>query len=168
MSEALQLSVGGVLALGAWLLPRRVAKAGASNTPALLLDFLPVVLVGGFILIATSRPIFSGGLLISLGAGFALADHTKREVLREPVVFSEMSGLRHVFTHPQLYLPFAGPALVVGGAAATVALCIALLSFEPALWEPDPLLLLVYGGLVAAVICLISAVPTLGPLAAAL
>src|SRR5437868_13778572 len=168
MSEALQLSVGGALALGAWLLPRRVAKAGASNTPALLLDFLPVVLVGGFILIATSRPIFSGVLLISLGAGFALADHTKREVLREPVVFSEMSELRHVFTHPQLYLPFAGPALVVGGAAAAIILCVALLYFEPVLWEPDSLLVILCGGLIAAGAWLISREPTLGAVAEAL
>jgi len=168
MSEALQVVVGCVLALGAWLLPRRVAKARTDSIPALLLDVLPVLLAGSFVLTATGRPIFTGILLISLGAGFALADRTKREVLREPVVFSEMSELRHVFTHPQLYLPFAGPALVMGGAAATVALCIALLSFEPALWEPDPLLLLVYSGLIAAGIWLISREPTLGAVAAAL
>ena len=168
MSEALQVVVGCVLALGAWLLPRRVAKARTDSIPALLLDVLPVLLAGSFVLTATGRPIFTGILLISLGAGFALADRTKREVLREPVVFSEMSELRHVFTHPQLYLPFAGPALVMGGAAATVALCIALLSFEPALWEPDPLLLLVYGGLIVAGIWLISREPTLGAVAAAL
>jgi Sulfatase len=168
MSEALQLSIGGVLALGGWLLPRRVAKAGASNTPALLLDFLPVVLVGGFILIATARPIFSGVVLISLGSGFALADRTKREVLREPVVFSEMSELRHVFTHPQLYLPFAGPALVVGGAAAAIILCVALLYFEPVLWEPDSLLVILCGGLIAAGAWLISREPMLGAAAEAL
>ncbi|HWO86703.1 MAG TPA: LTA synthase family protein, partial [Stellaceae bacterium] len=118
MSEALQIVVGCVLALGAWLLPRHVANARTDSTPALLLDFFPVLLAGSFVLTATGRPIFTGVLLISLGGGFALADRTKREVLREPVVFSEMSELRHVFTHPQLYLPFAGPALVMGGAAA--------------------------------------------------
>src|SRR5947209_9553775 len=137
MSEALQVVVGCVLALGAWLLPRRVAKARTDSIPALLLDVFPVLLAGSFVLTATGRPIFTGALLISLGAGFALADRTKREVLREPVVFSEMSELRHVFTHPQLYLPFAGPGLVIGGAAAAIALCVALPSFEPALVEPD-------------------------------
>jgi len=79
-----------------------------------------------------------------------------------------MSELPHVFTHPQLYLPFAGPALVIGGAVAAIALCVTLLSFEPALWEPDPLLLLFYGGLVVAGIWLISRQPTLGAAAAAL
>jgi len=168
MSEALHVVVGCVLALAAWLLPRRVAKARTDSTPALLLDFLPVLLAGSFVLTATGRPIFTGVLLISLGAGFALADRTKREALREPVVFSEMSELRHVFTHPHLYLPFAGPGLVIGGAAAAAALCIALLSFEQALWEPDPLLLVFYGGLIIAGIWLISREPTLGAAAAAL
>src|ERR1700736_4530930 len=168
MSEALQIVVGCVLALGAWLLPRHVAKARTDSTPALLLDFLPVLLAGSFVLTATGRPIFTGVLLISLGGGFALADRTKREVLREPVVFSEMSELRHVFTHPQLYLPFAGPALVMGGAAAAIALCIALLSFEPSLWELDPLLPFLYGGLRVAAAWLISREPTLSAAAAAL
>ncbi len=168
MSAALQIAVGGLLALGTWLLPRYVAKAGVHSTPALLLDFFPILLAGSFVLTATGRPIFTGALLISLGAGFALADRTKREVLREPVVFSEMSELRHVFTHPQLYLPFAGPALVIGGAAAAAGFCIALLSFEQALWEPHPLLPLLYGGLIIGAIWLISREPALGAAAAAL
>src|SRR5260370_40910448 len=118
MSEALHIVVGCVLALGAWLLPRRVAKARTDSAPALLLDFLPVLLAGSFVLTATGRPIFTGALLISPGARFALADRTKREVVREPGVVSEISELRHVFTPPQLYLPFAPPALVIARAAA--------------------------------------------------
>src|SRR5690348_8577105 len=105
MSEALHIAVGGVFALAAWLLPRRVAHARAARPPAVLLDVFPVLLAGGLLLAASGRPIFSGVLLAALGAGFALADRTKREVLREPVVFSEMSELRYLFTHPQLYLP---------------------------------------------------------------
>src|SRR5947208_5999644 len=168
ISEALHILVGCMLALGAWLLPRRVAKARAESAPALLLDFFPVLLAGSFVLTATGRPIFTGALLISLGAGFALADRTKRQALREPVVFSEMSELRHVFTHPQLYLPFAGPGLVIGSAATAIVLCIALLSFEPELWEPNPLLVLCYGGFVAAVAWFMAREPVLGAVAAAL
>src|ERR1700720_3513132 len=166
MSEGLPILGGCGLALGAWLLPRHVPTARTYSTPVLLLDFLPVLLAGNFVLTATGRPIFTGVLLISFGGGFALADRTKREVLREPVVFSEMSELRHVFTHPQLYLPFAGPALVMGGAAAAIALCITVLSFEPALWELDPLLLFLYGGLMVAAAWLISREPTLNGAAA--
>jgi hypothetical protein len=168
MSEALHIAVGCVIALAAWLIPRRVANALTARSPALLLDLLPVLLAGSLLLTATGRPIFTGVVLISLGAGFALADRTKREVLREPVVFSEMSELRHVFTHPQLYLPFAGPALVVGGAAAAIAVSIALLSLEPSLWGPDPLLVLSYAGLLVAGAWLLSREPALGAMAAAL
>ncbi|MGH7031622.1 MAG: hypothetical protein ACREEZ_14495, partial [Stellaceae bacterium] len=134
MSDAFAIAAGVALALAAWLIPRRVAGARAKTLPAVLLDLFPVLLAAGLLLIVTARPIFSGLVLLSLGAGFALADQTKREAVREPVVFSDMSELPHVFTHPQLYLPFAGPGLVIGGALATVALGVALLCFEAALW----------------------------------
>lgn len=168
MSQALHIAVGGVLALAAWLIPRHVARAKPAGSLVVLLDLLPVLLAGSLALTATGRPIFTGVLLVSLGAGFALADRTKRQVLREPVVFSEMSELPHVFTHPQLYLPFAGPALVIGGAAAAIAVCLALLSLEPGLWRPDPLLVLFYGGAVVAGAWFMSREPALGAAATAL
>lgn len=168
MSQALHIAVGGILALASWLIPRRVAEARRTRTAALVLDLLPVLLTGSLVMTATGRPIFTGVVLISLGAGFALADRTKREALREPVVFSEMSELPQVFTHPQLYLPFAGPALVVGGAAAAIVVCLALLGFEPDLWVPDPVLVTCYGGLVIAGIWVMSREPALGTTAAAL
>ena len=74
-----------------------------------------------------------------------------RETLREPVVFSEMVELPQLFTHPHLYLPFAGPGLVIGGALA--ALCGGrwrLLVFEPPVWEPRPLAALAAAGADAA------------------
>ncbi|MFL5265991.1 MAG: LTA synthase family protein [Stellaceae bacterium] len=168
MSYAFHLALGGGLALAAWLIPRRVADTITGNPPAILLDVLPVLLAGSLVLTATGRPVFTGALLISLGAGFALADRTKRQVLREPVVFSEMSELPHVFTHPQLYLPFAGPALVIGGAVSAIVLCVALLSLEPGLWRPQPLLVLCYGGAVVGGTWLMSREPALGAAAMAL
>ena len=167
MSEALHIAVGCVLALAAWLIPRHVANTRTARSPALLLDVFPVLLAASLVLTATGRPIFTGFVLISLGAGFALADRTKRQALREPVVFSEMSELRHLFTHPHLYLPFAGPALVGGGAAVAIAICVVVVSFEPGLWEPDPLLVVSYGGLVVAGAWLMSREPALGTAAAA-
>src|SRR6516225_4620684 len=168
MSHTLHIAVGGVLALSGWLIPRRVANAGTSRSAAVLLDLFPVLLVESLVLIATGRPIFTGVVLFSLGAGFALADQTKRVALREPVVFSEMSELPQVFTHPQLYLPFAGPVLVMSGAAAAVAVCLALLAFEPGLWDPNPVLVTSYSGLVIAGAWVMSREPALGTTAAAL
>jgi Sulfatase len=165
---ALHLAAGGVLALAAWLIPRRVAEARAAKSATLLLDVLPLLLIGTLVLTATGRPIFTGVLLVSLGAGFALADRTKRTALREPIVFSETSEMPHLFTHPQLYLPFAGPALVIGGAATALIVCLALLSFEPGLWDPDPVLVFSGGGLVLGSAWLVSREPALGRVASAL
>lgn len=139
MDEALHWMVGGAAALAAWLIPRRVAGARFAVLPAVVIDILPVFVAGALLLIASGRPVFSGIVLLALGSGFALADHTKRQALREPVVFSDMSELEHVFTHSHLYLPFAGPALVIGGASAAIGACFTALFFGPALWRPDPL-----------------------------
>ena len=168
MSELLQAAVGIVLMLAAWLIPRHIAKARMAGLPAVLLDLSPVLLAAGLLLTATGRPIFTGLALVSLGGGFALADRTKREALREPVVFSDMSELPHVFTHPQLYLPFAGSGLVIGGALATIAFGIALVSVEPPLWPPDTLLLVLLVAVVCAVGWVISREPALGLAAGAL
>jgi Sulfatase len=168
MSELLHVAAGAVPALAAWLIPRRVASARADGLPAVLLDLFPALLAAGLLLIFTGRPIFSGLVLLSLGAGFALADATKREAVREPIVFSDMSELPHVFTHPQLYLPFAGPGLVIGGALATIVLGIALLFLEPPLWRPDALLIVLVAAVVWVAGWAVSREPALGVAAAML
>jgi hypothetical protein len=167
MSGLLHIGFSGVFVLAAWLIPRRVAEVQTTGIPALLLDLSPILLGGGLLFIATGRPLFSGLLLFSLGIGFALADRTKREVLREPVVFSEMSELRYVFSHPHLYLPFAGSALVIGGALAALAAGTFLFFFEPELWRPDPLLVVFSFSFVGVGGWLMSREPGLGALAAA-
>src|SRR3954453_22103438 len=142
--------LGGIaLAASGWLLPPRIAGAGRTAAMALLLDMAPLMSGAGLLLLATGRPIFAGVVILALGAGFALADHTMRQTLREPIVFSEMSEVPQVFTHPHLYLPFAGPGLVIGGAAGTVALGLALLLLEPPVWTPGAELALVTLALVA-------------------
>ena len=79
-----------------------------------------------------------------------------------------MSELPQVFTHPHLYLPFAGPGLVLGGAAAVLALAAALLAFEPPVWMPGPAAALTGAALIAAFGWLAARPPLLGPMAAAL
>ena len=168
MSELLRLGLGGALGLVAWLIPRRIAGARPTEFLALLLDLSPFVLGGGSLLLASGRPILTGAALLSLGAGFALADQTKRRSLREPVVFSEMSELQHVFTHPHLYLPFAGSALVIAGTIAAIGVVALLLLLEPELWEPDPALVLGMGCLVGAGGWIASRRPLLDVLAGAM
>jgi hypothetical protein len=167
-AQALRLAVATAAVAASWLIPRRVAGARIAATPAVLLDVLPVLFAGGLLLVMTGRPMFAGLVLLALGAGFALADTAKRDALLEPVVFSDLSELKHVFTHPHLYLPFAGPGLVIGGAAAAIAAGIGLLIFEPAWWPPAPLSAL--AALLVAVVAIwaLSREPALGLAAAGL
>jgi sulfatase-like protein len=164
----LQLFGGAGLVTLGWLLPRRVAGAPLRATPALGLDLAPFALGAGLLLLATARPLFAGLIAAALGSGFALADRVMRDTLREPVVFPEMSELPQVFTHPHLYLPFAGPGLVIGGAAGAVALGLALLLLEPPVWMPRPGIALLLAALVLGAGWFGSREPLLGALAALL
>ena len=137
MTGIMQCALGAAMALAAWLVPRRIARAPLVLGPALAIDAAPLLLGALLLAIATGRPVFAGLIILGLGAGFALADQTMRDTLREPVVFSESVELPQLFSHPHLYLPFAGPALVIGGALAIVAAALALLVFEPPVWRPD-------------------------------
>src|ERR1051326_5758990 len=134
----LHLTAGAILALVAWLMPRPGACARRTPAWVLLLDMAPFALGAGLLGLASGRPLFTGLVALALGAGFTLTDYTMRQTLREPVVFSAASELPQVFTHPHLYLPFAGPGLVVGGAMGAVAAGLALLVVEPPLWTPHP------------------------------
>jgi|HubBroStandDraft_4_1064222.scaffolds.fasta_scaffold29432_3 hypothetical protein len=162
----LHLCGGLALAAAGWLVPRHIARARRSTTASLLLDIAPFALGAGLLALATGRPVFAGLVILALGAGFALADHAMRETLHEPVVFSEMSELPQVFTHPHLYLPFAGPGLVIGGAAGAVALGLALLLLEPPVWTPQPGLGLIAVALIIATGWLMACEPLLGIAAA--
>jgi len=167
-TELLHLAAGALLALGAWVMPRRIAGTRRVSLVVLLLDVAPFALGGGLLGLASGRPLFSGLVTLAFGAGFTLTDHTMRQTLREPVVFSEMSELPQVFTHPHLYLPFAGPVLVLGGAAAALAAGLALLIVEPPLWTPRPVAALAALALFAACGWLVAREPLLGAAAGAL
>jgi hypothetical protein len=158
----LHFAAGAGLCVFAWQLPRRIAHCRRAALQILLLDMAPLglgVILLGF---ASGRPLFAGLIILTLGAGFTLADYTMRQTLREPTVFSEMSELPQVFTHPHLYLPFAGPGLVLGSAAAAIAVALALLVIEAPLWAPRPLAGLAATALIAAGMWLIGHEPLLG------
>src|SRR5216684_3018605 len=164
----LHLGVGALLVVVAWLVPRHVARARWATPIILLLDIAPIALGAGLLGFATGRPLFAGLVVLALGAGFALVDCTMRETLREPVVFSATAELPQVFTHPHLYLPFAGPGLVLGGAAAAVLGGLALLVLEPPLWTSHPIAALLALALIAAGGWLVGREPLLGAAARAL
>lgn len=139
MAGAVQLVLGVALVVAAWLLPRRIARCPFSIGPQMALDAALWVAGAALLMIATGRPLFTAFVGVTLAAGFALADHTMRQTLREPVVFCTVSEFPQVFTHPHLYLPFAGPGLVVGGALVGLAAALGLLLIEPPVFRPEPL-----------------------------
>ena len=149
-ASMLHFAAGAALVLLAWLMPRRIAGARHAPLGVLLLDVAPIALGAVLLGLASGRPLFAGVIVLALGAGFGLADYTMRQTLREPVVFSEAVELPQVLTHPHLYLPFAGPGLVLGGALGAVSLALALLLVEPPLWQPRPVAAVAAMALIAA------------------
>jgi hypothetical protein len=164
----LHLGIGIALIVVGWAVPRRGAHAPIRLNPGLLLDTAPFVIGSAWGLLTTGRPLFTGVIAAALGAGFALADATMRKTLHEPVVFPEASELPQLFTHPQLYLPFAGPGMVLGGTGAVVAVALGLLIFEPPVWTPRPFLALLLTVLCVALAWLASGGPLLQTIASLL
>ncbi len=136
--DALRLAVGMAAMAASWLIPRRIAAARLEAPAAVALDLMPALLAAALLLLASARPLFSGGVVLALGAGFAFADGTKRKTLREPVILSDMAEIEHLFTHPHLYLPFAGSTVMIAGAVAGIGAAAALLLVTPPLWAPAP------------------------------
>ncbi|MFZ2006956.1 MAG: LTA synthase family protein [Stellaceae bacterium] len=167
MSGTLHVAVGVGLGIAGWLAPRWVAGARRVSV-ATLLDAAPLGFVFGVLLLATGKPIFAGVVVFALGAGFAFADRTLRDVLREPLVFTALSELPQVFTHPHLYLPFAGTGLVIGGATMTVLAGWALPMVEPTAMAPHPFVAAIFAGCVVALLWRIGHEPWLGAAARAL
>lgn len=156
-----QCGAGLALAVFGWLLPRWVAGAGRLGWAALL-DAAPIVTVVLLLFLASGRPVYAGAIAFALGGGFAFADRTVRDTLREPVLFSALSELPQIFTHPHLYLPFAGTGLVIGAAGATLLAGLALLVAEPAVTTPHPLMTLLAFCLVAGLLWRAGYEPLLG------
>jgi hypothetical protein len=162
-----QCGAGLALAGAGWLLPRWVAGARRPSW-ATLLDAAPLAVVAMLLLLATGRPVYAGAIALALGGGFAFADGIVRNTLREPVLFSALSELPQIFTHPHLYLPFAGTRLVIGGAGISLLAGLALLIAEPAVLTPRPLMALLAFGVIAASLWRAGYEPWLGKVAQAM
>ena len=156
------------LAAAGWIAPRRVAGARFATAPAMLLDAAPLSVVAAVLFVASGRPLLAGAIAFALGAGFAFADRTVRATLREPVVFSALAELPQIFTHPHLYLPFAGTATVLSASAGAVLAPIALLIAEPPAATPRPLGAALALAGVVALLWRVGREPWLAPVARAL
>lgn len=79
----------------------------------------------------SGRAVFSTVVVLALLLALAVAHRVKTKVLREPLVFSDYAHIVQVFTHPGLYVPFAGTWRVVG-----LLLVLALLTTTAFVLEP--------------------------------
>ena len=121
---------------------RSPKQASVAQATKACLDIAPIVLGWLLLLSLTARPVMAATAIAAIAAGLAMTDSVKRATLREPLVFADRAELLEVVRHPRLYLPFAGPVKVVGGALLALALVGALIWLEPAAPRPSPLLML--------------------------
>jgi len=135
MMSWLQAGAGLALMLAGWGYARHVAKA-RFPVPLIILLHDALAPLGTFIVLlgATGRPLFAGSFAFAAFGGFGFADGVKRAVLREPIVFTDMSEVIELFRHPRFYLPFAGTGRVLAGMALAVLLFAALFRLEPPLF----------------------------------
>ena len=137
MTVLAQTAIGIGLALAGWLIARAVAGARHLRPlAALLFDMVAPTVLFGVLIAASGEPIFAGIVTFAAFGGFAFADIVKRAVLREPVVFTDLSEIRELFRHPDLYLPFAGTGRVIAGALAALAFFVLAYLLEPPIFHP--------------------------------
>jgi len=135
---SVHFTIGLIMAIAGALAPRFVSRAPLRLSAKFLIDLLPSLI--GFVLFATltARPILAGTLILSLMIGFAFVDWVKRATLLEPAVFSDLGEFIELFRHPDLYLPFAGPARVIGTAVGIFILFGILFVYETPAWAWTP------------------------------
>ncbi|HVV27650.1 MAG TPA: LTA synthase family protein [Rhizomicrobium sp.] len=152
----LSIAIGFGLTLAGWGTARAVA--GATRAGRFLVLFHDgLVPLGTFLvlLMAGARPILAGCVAFGAFAGFAFADHVKRQVLREPIVFTDMSEVVALFRHPEFYLPFAGTWRVCLGMAGVAVTYGVLFFAEPPLFAATiPWAALVLAGAVLLILLL--------------
>lgn len=128
--------IAAVLLGAAFLVLRRQAGGGALSL--LPIELSPIVLGWLLLLSLSRRPVLAAVLVLAAALGLALTDAVKRTTLREPLVFADRAELLEVVRHPRFYLPFAGPATVIGGAVAAIAAAALLAWVEPPAWHSWP------------------------------
>jgi phosphoglycerol transferase MdoB-like AlkP superfamily enzyme len=114
------------------------------------LDFALVTLLWSLVLGLSARPIFAAICVVLYLLLQAVVSRVKFKVLREPLVFSDLSLAKLAIRHPRLYIAYLGylkAALATGAAAGGVTFA---LWIEAPLWQgwgPEGASLLIVLGL---------------------
>jgi hypothetical protein len=135
---SMHFTIGLIMAIAGALAPRFVSRAPLRLSAKFLIDMLPSLIGFALFSMLTARPILAGTLILSLMIGFAFVDWVKRATLLEPAVFSDLGEFIELFRHPDLYLPFAGPARVIGASVVIFILFGILFVYETPAWAWSP------------------------------
>lgn len=130
MSHSAALLLGLFLGSLGWMLPRRVARTPWQWSGMTLLDALLPLGLFACIAALSGRPIFAGIVTLATGAAYAYADRSKRRVLAEPVVYTDVFQAPDIFRHPELALPFPHKGRILTGVLAGLAVLTALYLLE--------------------------------------
>jgi hypothetical protein len=167
MTPPLHVGVGALVAGVGWLTVRIAGRAGVRIDRWLFLDVLLPVTLYLFLLLATGRPLFAGGLTLAMGCGYAYAENAKRKTLAEPIVFTDVFQAVDIFRHPHLAVPFQNLLSIALSVLAAVTVFVVLFVCEIPLslqrpWSLFALILMIATG------CWLLAGPANSPMAQAL
>ena len=132
------LALGLSLAIAGWQMPRVIARTRWHWSPLLLLDSaMPLAF---FCLLATlgARPLFGGFITFAIGSAYAYADRSKKTVLAEPIVFTDVFQAFDIFRHPGLALPFPHKGRIAAGVIAGLSVLVILFRAETPSWSWSP------------------------------
>lgn len=119
-----------VIVADAWALPRgRISLFPRDPLGALVL-LLAASFACAFLLIVTGSPLVSVVGVVAVAFALTLISNIKRDVLGEPLVFSDFALIVAVFRHPQFYISALRPwqLAVLGGGIVGLALTLGLLA----------------------------------------
>jgi hypothetical protein len=131
--------VGLALCIAGWLFARFIAGCRTWRPLPVLLDVLVPLTCFAFVALGTGKPLFAGVLICVMCVAFALADHTKRKTLFEPIVCADLFTAADIFRNPRICLIFPETKWVVVGLAGALALFAGLFLIDRAAIEHDPL-----------------------------
>jgi hypothetical protein len=159
--DALTIVAGAACAIAGCQLPRSGAGARWHSSVHVAIDLAFPMMVFVLVAAATARPLFAGVLTFVLCAGYAHSDRSKRSVLSEPIVYTDVFQALDIFRHPSLAVPFPDKLPILCGAAGALILFGSLFVFVPPAWAWTPWPLVASLSAVAAIVVLLR-----GPLGA--
>ena len=138
MTICTSLVLGLSFAFAGWQMPRLIARTRWHWSPLLLLDSMMPLMLFSLVAASGARPLFAGFITFAIGSAYAYADRSKKTVLAEPIVFTDVFQAFDIFRHPGLALPFPHKGRIAAGVLAGLSVLVILFRAETASWSLSP------------------------------